>query len=166
ARLVLDVDAAVLERVDLHAEVGRVAGVIDAVLVPGRRVRPGGGRVRLVVLRGEGLVDVPGALVRGVRERAARSLGGLEVVRRRLSGHLGRGVRRARGLLRGRVAAPRADHDGDDHGGHRGRGENAAAYELQALSAAGGALLRLLALDALLAAPFLLLLATGHERSG
>ena len=77
ARLVLDLDPAVLERVHGLAEVRRVAGGVDAVLVPVGRVVARGRRVRLVVRGLEVLLLVVGALVGGVVERAAGGLGGL-----------------------------------------------------------------------------------------
>ena len=81
ARLVLDVDAAVLERVDELAEGRDVAGLVDAVLGPGREVAAARGRVGLVVRGREGLLLVAAALVGRVGELAAGRVGRLLLVR-------------------------------------------------------------------------------------
>ena len=136
ARLVLDLDAAVLERVHELAELGRVAGGVDAVLVPVGRVVAGGRRVRLVVGRLEVLLLVVGALVRGVVERAARGLRGRLDVEVACSGSFAvEAVSVA--LRRPAVAVVAAGRDEDRDDDARDRGDARARRRRRAACACG-----------------------------
>ena len=150
ARLVLQLDPAVLERVDEHAQPRRVAGVVDAVLVPDRVVVARGRRVRLVVRRLEVLRLVRVALDRGVDELAAGRRGRLLEVRRLLRRDLGATSltlvpRAAVAAAAAAAAEDAAGQQRDDARDHQ-HDEQAAEHELEPLAPRGRATARRLAL--------------------